>query len=199
MAALKKREGAPRKRVRVYIQPSVIDLTWQTTVRAILDGKEGWRQFLDIAFVSDPETAQVVMRLASQKEMDMRFGNTWEKLRGLSVTDSRARDKATVWIHGQRWMHGPDAKVRVRDATGRVVTSPKQALRCYRTYVVNHEFGHALGLPHPPVLPDSTAKPREFCSVMHQQTRTTHGGLFQALPMLGDFQALQRRGWARFL
>ena len=46
--------------------------------------------------------------------------------------------------------------------------SPKESIQAYRTYVVNHEFGHALGLPHPSHIPiTKTGKG----SVMQQMTK----------------------------
>lgn len=80
--------------------------------------------------------------------------------RGLSCADSNTN---IIYISCYRWFHGS--------------SKSGLSLNRYRTYVILHEMGHILGLPHLPVIKG------EKVPVMNQSTLGLKGGLPNEYPL----------------
>lgn len=106
-------------------------------VLRVLNDPRGWAAygFLFASAAADAD-ADVTVRLTSAAEMEAWYPQT--HLRGLSVTDC-TRDKPRIFLHSHNWSYPPAASSYPQDAAG---------VQAYRTYVVLHEMGHALGLGH---------------------------------------------------
>jgi len=106
-------------------------------VQRVLNDPRGWAAYgFSFLFVDSDADADVTLRLTSAAEMEAWYPQT--HLRGLSVTDC-TRDKPRIFLHAHNWDQPPAASTYPHDAAG---------VRAYRTYVVLHEMGHALGLGH---------------------------------------------------
>ena len=141
-------------------------------------GAPGWGGVIRFEFVARPGAADVIVQVAPRRFMRHEFTRLQADLDTLSVTDSRGRGPPRVFFHEDRWLRGPDPAVAVRDAAHRLVPASSR-LYYYRTYLVNHELGHACGLGHAP--------PQQGkCSVMTQQTKDTRGALFNPVPTARD-------------
>jgi hypothetical protein len=109
----------------------------QAFVLSVLNDPRGWAAY-GFAFVraNADADADVTVCLASAAEMGARYPQT--HLRGLSVTD-RTADKPRIFLNASNWACPPAASGYAADRAG---------VQEYRTYVVLHEMGHALGLGH---------------------------------------------------
>lgn len=121
-------------------------------VMRILNDPRGWGQVDGVSFARtdiDSE-ADIVLTLASPATTDQLCG---ELPTNGYTSCGRGRP---VNINGDRWVEGAAAFM---DAGGTIEE--------YRTYVINHEFGHSLSHPH-----ERCPGPGELAPVMLQQTLT---------------------------
>lgn len=155
-------------------------------VHVVTDAR-GWRTGRALHITRRREKADIIVSLVDDEVLSERFRTLGRgDLKGMSAT-TMGRRPAQVWINARRWKQGPDRRVTVRDAQGVPITCDSLRLHVYRTYVLNHELGHALGLPHAP--------PRDgHCSIMTQQTKTLPGDCwFQAWPDRRQLTKLRQR------
>lgn len=94
----------------------------------------------------------------------------------LSLTDTRKRVIVTIF-NSMNWKTIPRAAIK----------SGFASLRDYKTYLVNHEYGHALGIGHA-VCRANQSLPPQNAPVMMQQTKGTQTCRPCVWPRLcGDF------------
>lgn len=98
----------------------------------------------------------IVIELVEPAEMEARF--PYAHLRGLSVCDSSDAHHPRIALHAGNWRAPPAA------------SGYGDNVWAYRAYVVNHEVGHALGLPHETCGPKSKGGP---APIMVQQSLGT--------------------------
>lgn len=170
---------------RVRVSGAAENELGATLKRVLQDPRRSWRPVVRFEFVRSARDADIVVAVAPKAFMDENYASVRKDLASMSVTDYSDEKFNKVFFHADRWLRGPDAAVEVlHPATGKVVTHPRDRLFHYRTYLVNHELGHACGLPH--------RRPSGgICSVMTQQTLHTHGGRFNSIPTTQDRESLR--------
>ena len=166
-------------------------LQFGACIRRALGDALGWSCIARVQFVNSCCDSDVCIRLVHNGWLLRRVVGPYRRpdLQGMSVTRKAEGYKTVILINAHRWVRGPKTGVQVRAADGRVVQPDDPAhLAWYRRYLINHEFGHALGLPNPA----TRHKPGTRCSVMVQQTKSTHGGYFNPVPRTEDFTTALR-------
>lgn len=141
-------------KISIYAEPSIL-----AEVKAILNHPMSW--WVDFKFVRKPELADFKIYLRSGQFISNRCGFSPSK-----KLSCASRKTMEIFIDVDRWNFGSD-KV-------------SYSLAQYRTYLINHEVGHLLGLNHekPTVgLP---------CPVMHQQTLGLYGALPNVFPLIHE-------------
>jgi hypothetical protein len=102
-------------------------------VHSILRHQRGWRAygyvFKRVAAHAKPS---ILIDLVPQAEMTRRFPD-FPQLSVCARTGTETKDQ--IFINEDRWMHG-------------TTLADFESLHQYRTYVINHEVGHALGADH---------------------------------------------------
>lgn len=127
---------------------------------AVLNHPKAWTPHAFTQQVASRHDDQVASRhdvsvvLQSPEYMNEQFGDD-DALRGLSVSVMSPDGTTVIHIHESNWRCPPAVFTGTRDE--------------YRTYLILHEMGHHLGLPHP----TSKRAPDGRCYVMYQQTRGT--------------------------
>ena len=134
---------------------SFVDFT-----RRVLKDARGWSKY-GCTFIESEEKPDVIIRLLSAHEMNKLYGK-YKELRGLSVTN-RGSKPMTIHIHRDNWDDPPETFI----ASNKFPSMSR--IEQYRTYVINHEAGHTLGLDHP----EEARKPDGGCKIMYQQTKGT--------------------------
>ena len=183
-----KQEEEKGEEVTIYVRdPTQHNLGFE--LQRVLVDERGWAQSLRFRFVDSPKQARVRVMLITPQQLEKQFVQRYgrEDLRGMSVTamtEDWDDTPARVYFNLDRWRYGPAAAVKVRAADGTPATTPGDRLLCYRTYLINHELGHAFGLQHHSPSRDGV------CSIMTQQTKNTAGGRFNPVPLAADLTAL---------
>ena len=138
------------------------------SVQSIIEHRYGWSSIYPITFkrISSYELRQRVtdspfdhfeLILMDDKDIHQNCGSS---LDGLSCFNYKTR---ILSIRKSRWLYGSKQS--------------KMSLKQYRNYLINHEVGHAIGLPHnsTPIIKDGKC----YSPIMHQQTK---GQLLGCLP-----------------
>lgn len=101
-------------------------------VKEALHDPRGWKQFGYIfSIVGDPYKADIKIYLTCPDNMRKLSSNSTNELNLCDMT------KRIVYVHADRWLN----KHTQYNKSG-------MSLEDYRTYVINHEVGHALGCMH---------------------------------------------------
>jgi hypothetical protein len=156
-------------RYRLLIEVGLEDLlgTWVATVGAVLDDERGWRAGgREFMRVDDHEHFSVV--LARPDTVD----RLCKPLRTGGVYSCGRNGRAT--LNELRWRYGTET-------WGDEVAG-------YRVYMVNHEIGHLLGMPH-----RDCHEQGEPAAVMVQQTMSLDGCTTAGWPASFELDALRKR------
>jgi hypothetical protein len=134
--------------------PSSIDPTFTQHVRRIISNSN-WNKMYKIIEVLNPSESNVTIKLSKRSELDKYhdepeyYTNSNKQIR-FSITEQAEDIKPRVYIDADNWIFG--------------VAESGLTVEQYRQYVINHEFGHALGHDHLPCK-------NGVCPVMYQATR----------------------------
>ena len=114
-------------------------------IQRCLDDKRGWRG-QGIRFrLTQQSRASIVVKFLRNVDIVRQYGNRFD---GLSVCDTRSFPTA-IAFNLNNWFFPP---------------VPWHSRRRYRQYLIQHEFGHAIGRGH-------VRAERGRCPVMHPQSR----------------------------
>lgn len=146
--------AAPRVRYTLEMEPELRNYASDLKAvagSALLDEERGWTSPGDrqLQRVADPANAQIRVVLASPGVVDRYCARV-----GLMTNGTfSCWDGSRAMLNLTRWQEG---------------ASDFGSLHVYRRYLINHEFGHGLGLGHESCQTTSTPAP-----VMMQQTKGT--------------------------
>lgn len=165
---------------------------WAAEAKRLLMGPRGWgghprsAGLVDFKFVhSEEQHPHALVRLASNEDIMAQW--PWSAApivqHTMSATDMAPTPPRRVMLNAARWRDGPAAAV---------MPSAQRDLEAYRTYLVNHELGHAMGLRHIWCTREEGAM-HEPAPVMTQQTVSIRNGCaFNCEPTPRDVEALRR-------
>ena len=136
-------------------------------VRSTLSDPRGWRR-AGFSLVEDPQATYVVV-LASAEEAE-RLCRPYDVYRKYSCQNG-----PRVVLNADRW------RLATPQWTG--------TLAAYRQMLVNHEFGHLLGMHHPRA---QCPHPGQPAAVMAQQSTELHGCLPNPWPLPSEIARLAR-------
>lgn len=146
--------------------------------RVLLDPR-GWAG-RGYRFVAAPDEASADIRVEMASNDTMK-GMGFDGLSACQMTRP-----ARIWLNRENWNHPPAVFKAPGILAGSSPGSPGERTDLYRSYLVNHEVGHALGYVHA----DRDA-PGAPCSVMVQQTKGAGGDTCapNPLPTVGTLPA----------
>jgi hypothetical protein len=159
-------------RYRLLIEVGLEDQwpEWVATVGGVLDDERGWKASgREFVRVDDHEHFTVL--LAHPNTVD----RLCKPLRTGGVYSCGRNGRAT--LNATRWLNG--------------TTTWGDELDGYRMYMINHEVGHLLGMPH-----RDCHEPGAPAAVMVQQTMTLDGCTAEGWPAQFELAALRKR-WSR--
>ena len=137
-----------------FIHESKLDKDFKRTVSDILENSD-WKRYHKVKEV-EKLPANIDIKLVDRKMLNYTDDATYPNgdLVYYSETQYRGKDKH-IHIDSKNWLHGvKESNLSVDD---------------YRKYVINHEFGHALGYDHQTCSNGS-------CPVMYQATKGCYDG-----------------------
>ncbi len=146
-----------KKRVLYYVNESPIDNNFVKSVIDIIS-TSNWNKTFDISNTKNKGEADVIINLSERSSLDKWHDNPKYYPDGTqirySITTQTPVNRPKIFIDSINWLKGVDAS--------------KLSLEKYRRYVINHEFGHALGYGHNVCSAENVYN--NTCPVMHQST-----------------------------
>lgn len=140
--------------VKYYVVESDIDPSFTKQVKQIISNSN-WNNIYKITSVNNAKSANVLIHLTDRDRLDKYhtepeyYAGSNKQIR-FSITEQSKTLIPHVYIDANNWLHG--------------VKESGLTLEQYRRYVIEHEFGHALGHDHLPCK-------NGVCPVMYQATR----------------------------
>jgi hypothetical protein len=149
----------PKPIFTYYVVKSNIDPLWEQRVDNILK-ESNWHKYYAIKKVDDPNMANVLIHLKPRSWMAEHYNKPPQyypsgKRIWFSVTTIVPNGRPDIYLDQYNWTEG--------------VSESGLSPDLYRTYLVNHEFGHALGFAHQSCNKDNVIN--NTCPVMYQSTR----------------------------
>ena len=160
-----------------FIENSDLDENFKEITSNILHNTK-WRNIHNIQEVQNNAYSDIIIKLSTDEELDkwhknkledkyydgnpMRFSITWQGI----------KSKPKVYINYKNWQGVPYSGLGIDE---------------YRKYVIEHEFGHALGYDHLECNSSTVVDGR--CPVMYQSTRGCGEYNCGYMPSIKDFNA----------
>jgi hypothetical protein len=140
--------------IKYYVYNTALDDLFTTRVHNILLNSK-WHEYHKFERTYDENKADIFIYLKSDEWLEpyheeKKFYPSGKQIRWSITTQSRTK-RPSVFINAKSWSNG--------------VNESGLSINQYREYVINHEFGHALGYHH------QTCKNGNTCPVMYQSTR----------------------------
>ena len=146
--------GSQKKDYTFNFETSVSEKNRELVTKYLLD-KNGWtRKNYSFTQTSNPD---IKVFFVDNDDINRIFKGQ-KHLYNLSVTDSSTRP-IKIYFNKKNWNNPPEA-----------YNTNSNRLEKYRKYLVNHEFGHALGFNHAKKPEKNSGKD---CPVMLQQSKFT--------------------------
>lgn len=141
-------------KIKYYIYKSAIDTDFARKAHRILQ-LSNWNKYHRFERTYSVNEASIYIHLKSDSWLEpyhkpAKYYPSGKQIRW-SITHRLAGEPSVVYINAKSWMNG--------------VAESKLRLNRYQTYVINHEFGHALGYDHKKCIG------RDTCPVMYQSTK----------------------------
>ena len=161
-------DEGPLRRYRVAVERGITGIRlsdFADTVETTLSDRRSWTGLGDVRLqrVGPHDDYDFTIHLATPKTRDDLCGDT---AAGNVDEYTSCRNGTDVVLNVARWVHG--------------VPKDGAPLRIYRTYMINHETGHALGHHH-----ELCPGPGRKAPVMQQQTLGLHGCTANGWPVVG--------------
>lgn len=143
--------------VSIAVDPSIkySEKNFSKKVQKVLQDPRGWENVLNINF----KFVKPNEKLKHPRKIHVRLSENDLIYEKCNINNMSCCDMSTgeVWINIDRWVHGSNAS--------------KLDIYGYRTYLINHEVGHALGFLHQQCeCSDELAICDAYVPVMTQQT-----------------------------
>jgi hypothetical protein len=140
-----------------YTHPSNLDPNFKADVRRILL-TSGWRKYHRFKEVRCSKYADIQIHLSADDDLEIyhnvkQFYPSGKQVR-FSITTQNRNNPPTIYINANNWLYG--------------IPESELSLKNYRTYVIEHEFGHALSYDHQPC--NNKTAVNGICPVMYQST-----------------------------
>ena len=155
-------QSIPSAPITYYIQDSPIDRNFKQKVSDILLNSN-WRTQYNVKELTDEEhhyqPADINIQLSNRQSL-----NHWQESTDVypdgrpmrfSITTQYRNIPPQIYIDSENWLYG--------------VKESGLTLEQYREYIINHEFGHGLGINHRTC--DEKNNIDGICPVMYQSTR----------------------------
>lgn len=143
--------------IKYKIHYSDLDHNFKNKVSEILKNS-GWKKYHSIKEVDNAIEADINIYLKSDEYMEKyhkypKFYSDNTQIR-FSITYQTNNEKPYIYINAKNWING--------------VKQSGLSLEEYKTYVIEHEFGHALGYNHSKC--NKNTQVNGICPVMYQST-----------------------------